>query len=111
MIAAHTDEAREAGMVLALGIREDGTTQRIITGIIHAGVACGSCGTNYATISAYRDPEFRDAAGCGLCVPCFTEAGIENEHADGYHEGAPDEGCADCNGGINAGVDGGAWAE
>ncbi len=98
MIAAHTRAAGEAGMILAMGVRSDPNTQRMIAGIMRQGVECGSCGTNYATTTARADPSclFRDAAGCGLCIACYDEAGVENEHADGHHSGAPEPRCADC---------------
>jgi hypothetical protein len=38
------------------------------------------------------DPTNSDAMGVDLCPPCYDEAGLENEHSDGYH----DQPVADC---------------
>lgn len=35
-------------------------------------------------------------SGCELCLKCFNEAGIENEHLDGYHDEEPRKDCPDC---------------
>lgn len=42
------------------------------------------------------DPADKDAMGLDLCPQCFIEAGLENEHQDGLHEGCPDPGCPGC---------------
>lgn len=44
------------------------------------------------------DPSNKDALGVELCPQCYDEAGLENAHSDGHHEG-PDEyvpECPDC---------------
>lgn len=38
----------------------------------------------------------RDSLGCELCAACFDAAGLENEHADGYHDDDPCPDCALC---------------
>ena len=51
---------------------------------------CVSCGKK--TRSTGRgDNEY-----VGLCAKCYDEAGIENEHLDGYHKGNPDPMCPMC---------------
>lgn len=56
-------------------------------------MTCMCCDRHLSVI----DPESRDAAGAKLCAPCYDEAGIENEHADGYHDDEPDpDRCRDC---------------
>lgn len=42
------------------------------------------------------DPANKDAMGVDLCPTCYDEAGLENEHSDGYHEEEPDPDCPDC---------------
>ena len=37
-----------------------------------------------------------DGVSARLCNACYDEAGLENEHADGYHDGAPNARCIDC---------------
>jgi hypothetical protein len=37
-----------------------------------------------------------DSLGTELCERCYEEAGLENEHQDGYHEDAPHPDCPDC---------------
>lgn len=36
-------------------------------------------------------------SGVGLCVTCYNEAGLENEHQDGYHD-VPNANCPMCRG-------------
>jgi len=38
----------------------------------------------------------RDSAGVELCASCYEEAGLENEHQDGYHSDNPDPKCPMC---------------
>lgn len=45
-------------------------------------------------VSAYD----RDSHGCDLCTSCYEDAGMENAHADGYHDDAPDPDCPACKG-------------
>lgn len=40
--------------------------------------------------------------GTGLCGPCYDEAGLENEHADGHHDEAPHADCPDCKEAVKA---------
>lgn len=40
--------------------------------------------------------DIQGAAGIELCGPCFDAAGLENEHADGYHESEAHPDCPDC---------------
>lgn len=47
--------------------------------------ACLDCGK--------RTRSTGDEGGTRLCKDCFDKAGLENAHADGYHDAAP---CADC---------------
>lgn len=42
------------------------------------------------------DPGNKDAMGVDLCPTCYDEAGLENEHADGYHDDEPAPGCPEC---------------
>lgn len=42
------------------------------------------------------DPGSKDAMGVDLCPPCYDEAGMENEHADGLHDGDPSPDCPAC---------------
>jgi hypothetical protein len=37
-----------------------------------------------------------DNENVGLCVRCFDEAGLENEHLDGGHRAEPVEQCPMC---------------
>jgi hypothetical protein len=109
MIVFDTAEGRESAMIVALGVREDPATARLVAWIEREGIACGSCG-----LDACEDrtaDSYRDAIGVGLCARCYDVAGLENEHSDGYHVEDRVGGCPDCEGDPNAGVDGGAWAE
>jgi hypothetical protein len=36
--------------------------------------------------------------GCDLCQGCYDAAGLENEHADGYHQDEPHPSCPACQG-------------
>jgi hypothetical protein len=49
-------------------------------------VACRGCGK---TTNAGSN-------GLDLCAKCFDEAGLENEHQDGMHDGESAEGCPFC---------------
>lgn len=51
---------------------------------------CYSCEHNHL------DPDQPDAFRLELCQSCYDAAGLENEHADGYHDTGPVDGCADC---------------
>jgi len=41
------------------------------------------------------DPANKDAMGVDLCPTCYDEAGLENEHSDGYHD-KPNPACPGC---------------
>lgn len=34
--------------------------------------------------------------GLEMCGKCIDQSGLENEHADGYHDDAPNAECPDC---------------
>ena len=51
--------------------------------------------TCYACKTRKLDPSNKDALGLELCPQCLTEAEMENEHNDGYHD-EPVVGCAQC---------------
>lgn len=38
----------------------------------------------------------RDSHGVNLCADCYTEAGLENEHQDGYHNDKSNPDCPMC---------------
>jgi hypothetical protein len=38
----------------------------------------------------------RDSSGIDLCAACYDEAGLENEHQDGYHAEKPVSDCPMC---------------
>ena len=38
----------------------------------------------------------RDIDAPHLCVTCFEEAGLENEHMDGFHDDEPEARCPMC---------------
>lgn len=40
--------------------------------------------------------------GTWLCGRCYEEAGLENEHADGYHDEEPHAGCPVCREAVKA---------
>jgi hypothetical protein len=42
------------------------------------------------------DPGDKDAMGVDLCPTCYDEAGLENEHSDGYLDDEPDPACPVC---------------
>lgn len=56
---------------------------------------CGKVTTNYEQSTMALAPDGRTKI-C-VCVPCYELAGIENEHADGYHKDAPCAECPECN--------------
>jgi hypothetical protein len=97
MIKADTLAAAEAGMILAMGVRSHPTTRDLVASIERRGLECAACQRNVIEDGDQPDDhDWRDAAGVGLCQPCYTEAGIENEHADGHHDGAPAPDCWQC---------------
>lgn len=49
---------------------------------------CRSCGRNVNPQDWMSQAE--------LCEPCYDEAGLENSHQDGEHEGQPHEDCPMC---------------
>jgi hypothetical protein len=51
--------------------------------------------TCYSCKTRKLDPSDKDATALELCRPCLTEAELDNEHSDGYHD-QPVEGCARC---------------
>ena len=52
-----------------------------------ATIECGECGK--VKLASEFD-------GNSVCASCFDEAGIENEHSDGYHDEAPEPQCVQC---------------
>lgn len=89
-----TEAVAEAFMVLSVGVGPEAS--RIRQALRRRTLGCTACGED---VFDFEDLlEFRDAAGCHLCVPCFQAAGLENEHADGMHDGAAVEGCEVCRG-------------
>ena len=52
-----------------------------------ATIECGGCAGRFPA------PAFE---GNSVCASCFDEAGIENEHSDGYHDEAPEPQCVQC---------------
>lgn len=58
--------------------------------VLVAKVRCSSCDERTLSVDTYED---RDAAALRLCLPCYDEAGLENEHSDGHHDQGCPEGC------------------
>lgn len=50
---------------------------------------CGSCGKKTRETG-------EGESLVGLCLACYEEGGLINEHSDGLHDGAPVPGCPDC---------------
>jgi hypothetical protein len=53
------------------------------------GKVCAGCGQKPVD----QKTQGRDSI---LCTECFEKGSLENEHADGLHDGAPVDGCPDC---------------
>ena len=82
----------DAWVILHLGVGRKANELR--ERMKRRGVECYSCGRDVFRFDG--DADFREAAGCRLCVECYTDAGFENEHSDGYHDAAPAAGCPVC---------------
>jgi hypothetical protein len=67
-------------------VKGDAASERNIRIARAASVTCGECGDTFPA------PTFD---GNGSCPSCWDEAGIENEHSDGYHD-APVAACKAC---------------
>ena len=87
-----TDHPARPGvlMVFAVGVGDSADAYRSNV----AAIDCGDCGRDALTFA--DDAEFHDAIGCGLCVPCFTDAGWENAHSDGNHGPGTQPQCPAC---------------
>jgi recombinational DNA repair protein RecR len=89
----YTQHTRDQALILVmatLGTDEQPTAEMAakVRAARRAMLPCQECGELHKAT--------RLDSSTGLCEKCYDLAGMENEHSDGHHDGAPNSECPDC---------------